>query len=238
MGLFDFFKKNNEQENTSQPDNQTDLQIQTTREAFAKILDWLTTNANKISELTLQAGTNDNKLSELETLIGRKLPEDFKEMYRLHNGMDSSENMASFFYGMDFYSIDRIISEFNRKIGIKEPIKLKKSSKEIDMTNIYNPNWLCFGFDGAHTSLLLDFSPTQHGNDGQIIFVDDENEIGILVATSTAELLTTFANDLENGLYSLDEGALDDDCHFLAADKDIDIVNWYNADRWKGFETK
>jgi cell wall assembly regulator SMI1 len=238
MGLFDFFKKNKGQENTSQPNNQTNLQIQATREAFAKISKWLTTNANKISELSLQVGTNDSKLSELETLIGRQLPEDFKEMYRLHNGMDSSENMASFFYGMDFYSVDRIMSEFKRKIEIKESCVLKKSSKEIDMANIYNPNWICFGFDGAHTSLLLDFSPTKEGNEGQVIFIDDENDIGILVATSTSELLTTFADDLENGLYSLDEGALDDDCHFLETNKKIDIVNWFNADRWKGFETK
>lgn len=237
MRLFDLFKKNKGIRASSPPAIETELQIRKTREATAKITHWLTINANKIIELSLQSGAKESQLKELETLIGKRLPEDFKEMYRLNNGMDSSQNMASYFYGMDFFPIDRIINELKREINLDDTIKLKKSSKEIDTSNIHNPNWLRFGFDGAHTSLFLDFSPSKFGKVGQVIFIDEEYQVGILVANSIAELLKNFANDCENGLYSLSEDALEDDCHFLELKSSIDIVNWIKADRWKAFET-
>ena len=82
-------------------------------------------------------------------------------------------------------------------------------------------------------TFILDLSPTQNGKYGQIIFIDDEEEIGILVANSTAQLVENFKNDLENQLYYLNEDALEDENHFLEVDDKIDIVNWYASEVWK-----
>lgn len=200
-----------------------------------KIEYWLKENASKIFEYSLNNPANEKEIKELESIIEKELPEDFKELYLWHNGLNDQENLGNLFYGMDFFSIENIISEYiYRKENFSlENIQLKKADKQIDTSNIYNPYWIKFAFDGAHTHLFLDLSPTQNGKYGQIIFIDDEEEIGILVANSTAQLVENFKNDLENQLYYLNEDTLEDENHFLEVDDKIDIVNWYASEIWK-----
>ncbi len=200
-----------------------------------KIEHWLLENAEKIIELSLQKPAVRNEINELEKITGKELPDDFKELYLWHNGLSGDENFGSLFYGMDFFPIDRIIEDYTYR---KEQyalmnMLLKKADKEIDPANIYNISWIKFAFDGSHTSMYLDLAPGTHGNYGQIIFIDDEYETGILVADSAAELIETFKNDLENNLYYLDEDALKDGNHYLTTDPKIDIINWETSEKWK-----
>lgn len=204
-------------------------------ETFGRITSWLKDNAPKILELSLQSGATDLEIEELESVIGRKLPADFKELYKLHNGLSDDKNFGSLFYGMQFYPIDSIIAKFKQH-ALSAEVSLKKQDVEIDPSNMFNPGWICFGFDGAHTSLKLDLVPAEKGNYGQVIFIDDEYEIGILVAGSITELLTNFASDLENGRYHLAEDALENGDEYLDPDDSIDIVNWYQTEKWKHFE--
>ena len=206
------------------------------KNAIARISKWMSVHAEKIAELSLQKGVEESELTELENLTGKKLPPDFRELYLANDGLTENLNHGNYFYGMDFYPIKKIVAEYQKRKSVKKKFELKKTSKEIDGSNIFNPNRLCFGFDGSHTNLLLDLDPTSLGKYGQIIFTDSEYGVGILVAKSTTELLENFADDLEKGLYILSEAALEDDNHFLEADESIDIINWYNAERWKAFD--
>jgi len=204
-------------------------------ETFDNITAWLKDNAPKILEQSLQSGATEAQLNELESVIGIQLPDDFKELYKLHNGLSDDENVGSLFFGMQFYPIASIIMDYEQNASI--PVTaLLKWDPEIDQSNLYNPRWVTFAFDGAHTSLKMDLAPTEEGNYGQIIFIDDEYEVGILVAGSIIELLVNFASDLENGLYHLAEDALEEGDEFLSPDDSIDIVNWYQSDKWKHFE--
>ncbi|WP_084694617.1 SMI1/KNR4 family protein [Chryseobacterium vrystaatense] len=191
-------------------------------------------NAIKILNLSLQKPATEDEIKELETATGKNLPGDFKELYLWHNGLNDQENFGSLFYGMDFFPVSRIIEEYRYKKEhyASENIPLKKADKEIDSASMYNTDWIKFAFDGSHTSLLIDLTPASQGTYGQIIFIDDEYETGILVANSTAELIGKFKNDLENNLYQLDEDALEDENHYLTADKTIDIVNWETSEIW------
>jgi len=201
-------------------------------ETFDNITAWLKDNAPKILEQSLQSGATEAQLNELESVIGIKLPEDFKELYKLHNGLSDDENVGSLFYGMKFYPIDSIIVDHEQNASL--PVTaLLKWDPAIDQSNLFNPGWITFAFDGAHTSLKMDLVPTEEGNYGQIIFIDDEYEVGILVAASITELLVTFASDLKSGLYHLAEDALEEGDEFLSPDDSIDIVNWYQSDQWK-----
>jgi len=201
---------------------------------FEKIDNWIQINAERIGKFSLQQPASNEQIQELEQLIGQPLPQDFKRLYQWHNGLNDEENFGSLFFGMDFFSIDGIIAEFNyrQQNAADENIVLKTVDKGINPLDIYNPNWLKFAFDGAHTGLYLDLSPTAEGTYGQILFIDDEYEIGILVADSTNKLVSDFANDLEANLYSLDAEALDDGNHYLEADSTIDIVNWQDSEKW------
>ncbi|TDX87301.1 SMI1/KNR4 family protein [Epilithonimonas xixisoli] len=205
------------------------------KENLEKIENWLRNNANKIVELSLQNPATENEVKELEKTIGKELPADFKQLYLWHNGLNDDENFGSLFYGMDFYPINKIISEYlDKKENYSNlNIVLKNADKEIKTANIYNIDWIKFAFDGSHTHLYLDLTPTQCGQYGQIIFIDDEYEIGILVAGSTSHLIENFANDLEQELYHLNEDALEDEHHSLETDAKIDIVNWQMSEIWK-----
>lgn len=204
------------------------------KQDFEIIENWLMENAKKILNLSLQKPATEDEIKELETATGKNLPGDFKELYLWHNGLNDQENFGSLFYGMDFFPVSRIIEEYRYKKEhyASENIPLKKADKEIDSVSMYNTNWIKFAFDGSHTSLLIDLAPASQGTYGQIIFIDDEYETGILVANSTAELIEKFKNDLENNLYQLDEDALEDENHYLTADKTIDIVNWETSEIW------
>lgn len=201
---------------------------------FEKIENWLNENAEKIITFSLQEPATSNAIDALEKAINKSLPKDFKELYLWRNGLGEDGNFGSLFFGMDFYPIERIINEYHSKGKFTaENISLKKGDKEIDRTNIYTSDWVKFAFDGSHTSLYLDLGPTNEGKYGQIIFIDDEYEMGILVADSTSQLVEDFAKDLEDNLYHLSEDALEDDNHYLETDQTIDIVNWQSSERWK-----
>lgn len=205
------------------------------KQDFEKIENWLKENAQKILTLSLQKPAMAGEINELEKAIGKNLPSDFKALYLWHNGLNDQENFGSLFYGMDFFPVNRIIEEYlyKKEHYASENILLEKADEEIDPTNMYNNNWIKFAFDGSHTSLFIDLAPTDQGNYGQIIFIDDEYGTGILVASSTAELIENFKNDLENNLYQLDNDALEDENHYLTADPRIDIVNWETSEIWK-----
>lgn len=202
---------------------------------FEKIETWLKLNAEKIYNHSLCKPATQNEIIELENVIQKTLPHDFKQLYAWHNGLNDSINFGSLFYGMDFYPIERIIAEyvFKKENFTNQNIPLKKADKEIDIANMYNKNWIKFAFDGSRTHLHIDLSPSLYGQSGQIIFIDDEYETGILVAASTTELIANFANDLEQGLYHLDEDALEDGNHYLTPDDKIDLINWQLSECWK-----
>ncbi|MBZ4188117.1 SMI1/KNR4 family protein [Niabella beijingensis] len=201
---------------------------------FEQIDNWLRQHAEKIAVHSLQPPATEAALEKLETAIGKPLPTDFKKLYQWHNGLSDTENFGSLFFGMDFFSIDRIITEYGgQRDAASDIIPLKKADMEIEASNLFNPSWIQFAFDGSHTGLYLDLAPAAAGQIGQIIFIDTEYDTGICVASSTAGLVADFAKYLRNGLYHLAEDALEDDNHYLEADDTIDIVNWQTSERWR-----
>lgn len=205
------------------------------KQNFEKIENWLKENAHRIADLSLQKSASESALNHLENTIGTKIPDDFKQLYFWHNGLTDNENIGSLFYGMDILSVERIISDYqNRKENnFSESFSLQKADKEINSFNMYNLGWVKFASDSSHTGLYLDLAPSEEGNYGQIIFIDDEYEVGIIVADSTAELVANLSNDLQNNLYYLDEDALEDGNHYLITDSKIDIINWETSEVWK-----
>jgi cell wall assembly regulator SMI1 len=204
-------------------------------ENFQRIEKWLNDNASKILNQSLQDPATSDELFELEQTIGKNIPDDFKALYLWHNGLSDAENFGSLFFGIDFFPIDRIISDYidKKENYSNQAFPLDKCDPEIDSSNIYNQDWVKFAFDGSHTGLYLDLAPSTNGTYGQIIFIDDEYSAGILVAESNTTLIANFAEDMNKNLYHLEEDALEDGNHYLATDPKIDIVNWEMSDRWR-----
>lgn len=205
---------------------------------LAKITDWLKSNAPRITEFSLNKPATDQEINKLRNLIEKELPEDFINLYKTYNGMNYEENMGNFFHGMQLLPTDGIIADQEFRIEQSkdnQPIPLTHFDKEIDGTNFYNLNWIALSFDGSRSYLRLDLSPSDKGTYGQIIFIDGDYHVGLLIANSITELLENFANDIDNGLYSLNEEALEDGQHYLELDTQIDLINWHNIPKWKDY---
>lgn len=194
--------------------------IQTLRKSLSSV-------APRIVELSLNAGATEADIVRFEQTIGKTLPEDFKELYRSINGNKDDENYGNFFYGYVLNSIDESIANWNfRKDFSKgfDTIPLNHFHPQIDGSNLYNSNWLEIGNTSGRDGLFIDLAPTEWGTYGQIIFLEATENIGVLVANSTQQLLEQFVSDLDNGRYYLAEDALDDGNHWLETKDDIDLL--------------
>jgi len=208
--------------------------------SYEKIEFWLKENASKIYN-SLNEPVKGEAFEKIEQEIGNHIPQEFKELYYWHNGLNNEDNMGSLFYGMNFLSLEAMMG-YHRLVGKAEKVwSLKSADPEIKLHDLFNPNWLQFGDGGGHTSLYLDLSPTTTGNYGQIIFIDDEWEVGLLVAKSITAFIEQFTKDLEKGLYSLNEDGLADEDdeddlvdknHFIEPHLSIDLINWWHSERW------
>jgi cell wall assembly regulator SMI1 len=194
---------------------------------------WLAAKAARILNESLNSGATEEQLITLETAIVKPLPEDYKALYRRHNGLNNESNMGNFFYGMSFLPLAEVLAEYQARRQEKVFAPLAKAATAVTPQNLLNPHWLALGFDGSHTWLRVDLAPTEAGTYGQVIFVDEEYETAFIIADSVAGLLSTFAQDLLQGLYQLNPDATENGEDFLEVDASIDLVNWYNAERWQ-----
>lgn len=192
---------------------------------------WLHKHAKRIIGQSLNSPVVVLDLDNFEKETNLELPQDFKDLYLWHNGMNDTENLGSLFQGMEFLSLKDI--ENKRDIDLEnQQFSLDYADPEINSHNSHNQKWIVFAHDGGRTGLYLDLDPTEKGKLGQIIFIDHDYDVGILVADSIAELVKQFLTDLEDNLYFLNEDALEDGNEFLETDSTIDIINWHNSKRW------
>jgi len=192
---------------------------------------WLVNNANDIFN-SLNEPAEEKGIKEISTLINLKLPNDFKKLYLVHNGIDDSK-MANLFYGFTFNPIEEIINDINLFSTLKNNNDiLKYTDKGINDTYMFSNNRLPIGSDSSHCYICLDLNPSNEGTYGQVILLDTEYNIALLLASSISELLNIFINDLKNNKYYLAEDALEDEVEWLQPIDEIDVNNWWKTSRW------
>lgn len=112
---------------------------------------WLTVNAPRILNESLNSGATEAQLKTLEIAVSKSLPEDYKDLYCRHNGLnEEAEDLGSFFYGMIFLPLTQVLRwvEHQRQYETK-PIPLKKAATALNLQNQENSLWLKLGFDGS-----------------------------------------------------------------------------------------
>ncbi|MCG2617691.1 SMI1/KNR4 family protein [Terrimonas sp. NA20] len=196
-----------------------DSKIQNLKNALSEV-------APRIVTLSLNQGASDDEIEVLQSLTGKSLPDDLKQLYKSINGNIQEENWGNFFYGLTFYSISESIDELNSRKDFSEQhdaVKLKYSDAQIDGSDLYNPNWIPVATDGSRDRLFVDMAPSDSGTPGQIIYIEGTDLAGILVAESIEKLLEQFTNDLKEGRYHLAEDALEDGNHWLETEDSITL---------------
>ncbi len=201
--------------------------------AWNEIESWLSNNAPKIMD-NLNPGASDEDLRRIDELVGEAMPKEWRDLYLAHDGMNDSGNLGSLFYGYEFLSLERVHDELESQIGLDEDdLPVRIADKGVNKANMHNLKWVPFAHDGGDTLLRLDLDPGSGGTKGQVIFTDHEVDAVIVLASSISELLKQFGNDLNKGLYWLDEDALADGNEFLKCDDEVDVCNWSNSLRWE-----
>ncbi len=169
---------------------------------MTRIESWFATHLPEFLD-DLAPGCSEASLAETEALIGAVLPEDFKNLYRRHDGQ-MLRHCWGIFYGIQFISLSQVRQEWS---GWKEVIHSGfndrpsyESAPPGAIRNVYaSPGWIAFAIDSGGNSIGIDLDPGPRGTRGQVInFGRDEFEKFVL-ARSTSEFLEWFAGQLESG---------------------------------------
>jgi cell wall assembly regulator SMI1 len=202
-------------------------------ESWDRVNRWLAVHAPKLLA-SLNPGASASALQDAEQTFGFGMPDDWRELYGAHDGMNDETNLGGLFFGMEFLSLSRVTSDYVERADYlkDEPLALRVADRGIRTDDLRNPRWITLAYDGSGTWLRVDLDPAAAGQRGQLIFVDDSNGVAILLGASLREFFESFAHDLEQGRYSLDADALKDGNEFLLPAPEIDVVNWFRSSRW------
>lgn len=200
-------------------------------EAWKRIERWLAAKAPKILG-NLNSPAKDSEILAAEKMFSCEMPAGWRDLYRVHNGMNTVGNLGSLFHGMRFLSLEEAIHEHADASKEGDPLPVRAGSAEVRKAAMHNPRWIAFAHDGGDTLLRVDMDPDPKGKAGQVIFTDHSDDTVIILAPDMAEFLTQFSDDLEADRYFLDQDALADGNHFLKCDESIDVVNWASSPKW------
>lgn len=167
----------------------------------------------------LNVGITDNEVEHLEKLINAKLPTDFIDFYKTHNGQ--KYDSAGLIECEELLSSERIIDEWKawKSLLDNKDFEDENGPYTSDPDNgikndWWNALWIPITYDGSGNHYCLDLDPADNGTHGQIIRMTHDDPQRILVANSFKEWLTDYKNKLANGqlIYSNDYfGIIDKD---------------------------
>ncbi len=171
------------------------------KETWTKIENWLKTHAAPVYE-SLNEAASDEDFEELEDLINKKLPENFKTFYRIHNGQSPmSEGLID---GEELLCIKRIMEEWEVWKELDDKGVFDDSVSDADKgvrEDWWNPFWIPITYDGSGNHYCLDLSPDEGGKKGQIIRIWHDSAERELIADSLEEWMNDYADELEEGSF-------------------------------------
>lgn len=200
-----------------------------------RIHTWLGEHAPKILN-TLNPGASNDEIAAAEKAIGVSLPVAWKDLYAQHNGLNSTSNQSNLFHALDFLPLKAVLTERELIAGGGAPEPVKAADAGIETHDIRNQHWVPIANDWGDVSILVDLQPGSGGTLGQVIATDLVYRVAIMLAPSMEAFIKNFADDLEQGLYSLNQEALADGNEFLDCAPEIDLSNWWKSPRWKHLE--
>jgi cell wall assembly regulator SMI1 len=179
------------------------------KKSWQKIENWIKINHPDILD-TLNEAATEQDITRLESALGLKLPEDFKEFLSVHNGQ--SWTHLNLFDGDRLLSIDDIIRDWENWKSVlpvidancKEQFGVSAGSEPEPgiKDDWWNALWIPITSDGCGDSYCIDLDPTSEGISGQIIRMWHDHPRRELIASSFREWIDNYTSDLENGIYT------------------------------------
>lgn len=159
------------------------------------------------ADLSFNEGASEEDFAKLEKVLGFALPDDFKEIYRIHDGAD----VEGVFVDTFWCSIDVVMSEYQVWHDLYEAGDFLEAGKDmgcepddgIKSDFWFNPKWIPLTGNGCGDGKMIDLDPSETGTAGQIIQMWHDDPSREVVALSLKELFEQFAQDLENDEYAI-----------------------------------
>lgn len=145
----------------------------------------------------LNPPASDYEINELEKKINNKLPSDFIEFLKIHNGQKGLSN--GLFNDLEFLSTDRIFEEWTIWKELKDNNELSENEADTEkgVQNVWwSPQWIPFTYNGAGDNMCLDLAPGIGGHLGQVIAMWHDDSKRIIEANSFTAWLSSFINTL------------------------------------------
>lgn len=152
-------------------------------------------------------------LEELEALIGAKLPQDFYDIYSIHNGTDTADGSYNglVLFDEEWLSIPQIIGEVKIWLDLLDDFVDESADPSPGVKQRWwNPKWVPITASGSGDSYCIDLDPDldNNGTYGQIIRMWHDDSPRNIVATSLLSFIERYLQRLDNGhaTYDIDMG--------------------------------
>jgi cell wall assembly regulator SMI1/ankyrin repeat protein len=173
---------------------------------WKKIDAWLKAN-NPDLKKSLNKPASDQQIADLEKVIGARLPADFKESLKIHNGQKYSEGdlipppeeRDSAYFLM---ASGDIAEEWQNRKKLHDSGEFadKESGPDKGIQDAWwHPGWIPFASNGGGDSFCLDLAPSKEGQTGQVITMNHESAKREMLAPSFAQWLADLAEAIERG---------------------------------------
>lgn len=180
-------------------------------DSWKRIEAWLAAEAPAVLP-SLLPGASEDRIARLEASVGAKLPADFRNSLRRHEGQTEDAESGLFPYSnvlgpapawrlMDFAYIEQRWQEMNELVKIGEFAGRKASLPSGEQTDWWPAGWLPVADDGGGDFACLDLSAAGAGRVVQFCHDSPKRRI---FAPSFGAWLATLADDLEAGKYHFD----------------------------------
>lgn len=175
------------------------------KETWQKIETWLGANVPGVME-TLLPGASLQEIQRAEEILGVTLPPDVRESYAVHNGQALDENTAGYglVAGHELLRLAYVTAAWRGykaqyDEGSFDVIPEPEPGLKDDF---WNPKWIPITTMGTTEHHCVDLDPGPGGSVGQIILWNRDGH-RIVVARSFREWMEQFAQDLEEGHYTV-----------------------------------
>ena len=186
---------------------------------WARLETWGRENAPNMLE-DLNPGASDEALGELQTALGRELPESFLQCLRVHNGESDGWPFKVFADMGAYLPCSQIVENWQMRVQIAGQVDDDFSDEEraeqirdgiifIDgpvRPSVFNAGWVPIMDCNGDVFWALDFAPAEGGVPGQVIQVDLEGCDWKVIATSFEEFFAAYVAAIEADEYPVREG--------------------------------
>lgn len=163
-----------------------------TQDSWKIIHDWLSKKQPSMISLLNPPATLDD-FRQLEEIIGYPLPDNFKELYLIHNGSDPDSGIL---VGLPLMSLEEMLNTWKIWVdivddgGTVEDISNEcHSHPHGHVKPLYaNRGWLPFAGD-TQNYVAIDFDPDKNGKVGQIINSGRDDMIRHVIADNFGDFL-------------------------------------------------